>query len=107
MTMDNHVGMPYHEADGYVSHLVSSATEKAIRQQKSTRRPLLWKTAAAAAVVLLLAGTGVTYYKYAATQQLTAKSQTSPVDEFLNNLTDEEVQMLTYYEVEEITIDEY
>ena len=48
MTMDNHIGMPYHEADGYVSHLVSSATEKAIRQQKSTRRPFLWKTAAAA-----------------------------------------------------------
>ena len=109
MTKDNHIGMPYHEANDYVSRLVNSATEKAIRQQKGARLLSLRKiVAAAAAVVLLLTGAGVTYYKYAATPHpLTATCQSSPVDDFLNSLTDEEVQMLTYYEVEELTVDEY
>ena len=38
---------------------------------------------------------------------LIVQTETSPVDKFLNGLTDEEVQMLSYYEVEEITLVEY
>ena len=55
-----------------------------------------------------MAAGGVTCYKLTAdTRQLTVRTETSPVEEFLNGLTDEEVQMLSCYEIEEIALDEY
>lgn len=108
MTKDKHIEMPYHEAKGYVNRLVTSATEEAIHHQNQNRGVhSLRMIAAAAAVALLLVGGAVTYYynNTPASPTLVAQSQPSPVDEFLSSLSDEDVQMLTYYELEEITVE--
>jgi hypothetical protein len=108
MTKDKHIEMPYHEADGYVNHLVTSATEGAIHKQKQNRSVHSLRTiAAAAAVALLLVGGAVTYYynNTPASPTMVVQNQPSPVDDFLNSLSDEDVQMLTYYELEEITVE--
>ena len=104
----NIIRMPYHETDDYIGQLVSKATEQAIRHKNPARRFANNRMAVAAAIVLLLTVSGITYYRYVYDENpLTAQSQSSPVDEFLNNLTEEEVMMLSYYEVEEITENEY
>ncbi len=104
----NKINMPYRESNEYVSRLVSDATERAISNSRATEFIPARRLAAVAAAVLVMAVGGITCYKLMAdTKQLIAQTETSPVDEFLNGLTDEEVQMLSYYEVEEITQDEY
>lgn len=94
--------LPYRETDEYVSNLVERATEHAISKQ-TRKRPLLRKYLIAATVALLLAGAGVTYYQMAPVRrQLAAQQQKSPVDDFLNSITDDEAKLLPYYEIEEI-----
>lgn len=92
----------------YVNRIVTSATEGAINQQKQKRGVHSLRTiAAAAAATLLLAGGAVTYYynNIPASPTMVAQKQPSPVEDFLNSLSDEDVQMLTYYELEEITVE--
>ncbi len=108
MTKDKHIEMPYHEADGYVNRLVTSATEGAIHHQNQNRGLHSLRTiVAAAAVALLLVGGSVTYYynNTPASPTMVAQNQPSPVEDFLNSLSDKDVQMLTYYELEEITVE--
>jgi hypothetical protein len=95
--------MPFAENEEYVRQLVSNATEKAINQPRAKVVALRTWIAAAAAVILLLAGIGITYYnKVAVNDPLVAENTEAPVEQFLNGLTDEEVQLLAYYEIEEI-----
>lgn len=95
--------MPYAEHEDYLSQLVSNATEQAIRQGSQTRRHPVRMWAAAAVATLLLAGAGITYYHLTVPKQTLAEDTTAgPIDEFLDGLTDEEAQMLAYYEIEEI-----
>lgn len=101
-----HIGkqLPYREHDGYVGRLVEHATEQALSRQPkahavSMRRRLL--TAAAAA--LLIAGIGVTaHHALTAAPPLLAEEDCGPIDEFLDSLTDEDAQLLAYYDIEEI-----
>jgi hypothetical protein len=59
--------------------------------------------AAAAVIIVLLAGIGITYFdKIATNDSLTAKHSEAPIEQFLNGLTDDEVQLLAYYDIEEI-----
>ena len=102
------INMPYRESDEYVRRIVSDATERAVSNSRTAKPVPAIRLAAAAAAVFLMAAGGVTCYKLTAdTRQLTARTETSPVEEFLNGLTDEEVQMLSCYEIEEIVLDEY
>ncbi len=117
--------MPYDEKDEYIDQLVERATEKAIKEGEKSflQRVLepkvrpLYAGVAAAAVVLLLFTVGITQLRthedqVAILQQesevLMADSSTEsadvagPIDEFLNGLSDEEIQMLAYYEMEDI-----
>lgn len=98
------IGMPYQETDEYVSKLVSKATETAVRMQQQSMKPASHKYAVAAVAALLLAGASITYYvkKEVPKQQLAVVHQASPVDDFLNCISDEEAQMLPYYELEVI-----
>ena len=101
--LNRKIGMPYRESEGYVNNLVNRATEQAIRHQRTKKRSLSQIIAVAAIAFVLLAGAGVTYYNYVSTpSQLIAENQMSPIDEFFNSLTDEEVQMLDDFDVEEI-----
>lgn len=101
--LNQKIGMPYRESEGYVNNLVHRATEQAIRHQRTNKHSLSRIIAVAAIAFVLLAGAGTTYYNYvSAPTQLVAENQKSPIDDFFNSLTDEEVQMLDDYEVEEI-----
>lgn len=101
--------MPYAESEDYVQQLVGRATENAIaqvRKPKAKTRPLHWM-AAAAAITALMALAGVTYMgSQQSAETLTAQAisdeDMGPIDEFLDNLTDEEAQLLAYYDIDEI-----
>lgn len=95
--------MPYRESKEYVDNIVERATEKAISRQRSAKTHILYKYITAAAVTVILAGSAIIYYNHTNfSKELIAENSTSPVDDFLNSITDEEIQMLPYYEVEEI-----
>lgn len=98
--------MPYAESDDYVSQLVERTTEKALRQQGRAKTISLRVRLLAAAVVLLLAGIGIAYYNKVTTplppKTLVAENTTGPIDDFLNSLSDEDAQLLAYYDIEEI-----
>ena len=117
---DNMKGMPYRESDEYLDKLVARCTEEAIQrgtkptQRKSgsllrglgsTRWPAWRMMAAAAAVVmvavLFFAGKKV-WVAHENTLAVAQVQEESPLDEFLNSLSDEDVQLLAYYEVEDI-----
>ncbi len=103
--------MPYTEDRNYVSNLISQAAEAALQQQSKAKTVSLkykWM-ATAAAVLVLLAGAGVTYHLQTseAVQPVVAESMPSPVDDFLDSLSDEDVQLLAYYEIEEIPEEAY
>ncbi len=103
--------MPYTEDKDYVSNLISQATETALQKQPKAKTVSLktkWM-AAAAAVMVLLTGAGVTYHLQTAetVQPVVAESTASPVDDFLDSLSDEDVQLLAYYEIEEIPEEAY
>jgi hypothetical protein len=101
--LDQKIGMPYRESEGYVNDLVNRATEQAIRHQRTNKRSLSRFVAVAAIAFVLLAGAGITYYNYVPPPiQLVAENQMSPIDEFFNSLTEEEVQMLNDYEIPDI-----
>lgn len=96
--------MPYRESKDYVDTLVSSATEQAIRKghrrQHSHRRTTI--VAIAAAIAALLVFVGISQLQPTNDAVMAQTTEQSPVDDFLNTLSDDEVQLLAYYEVEEV-----
>ncbi len=96
--------MPYAESEDYLNRLISQATEQAISQgQQSKTRPLRTWIAAAAAALVLIAGLTITYFHQDnAEEQVAEQTTTGPIDQFLDNLTDDEAQQLAYYEIEDI-----
>ena len=94
--------LPYSESDEYLDSLLDRVARNAVRQQYQSRWKKHWalKVASAAAVALLLLGIGVTVVDNGSSQAI--QQAESPIDEFLNSLTDEEVAQLPYYEIEEI-----
>ena len=96
--------MPYAESEDYLNRLISQATEQAISQgQKAKTRPLRTWIAAAAAALVLIAGLTITYFHQDRAEELVAEQTTTgPIDQLLNNLTDDEAQQLAYYEIEDI-----
>ena len=96
--------MPYQESGEYVSQLISRSTEQAISEsRKAQHRPIRQWMAAAAVSVVLLAGAGITLFHTADDETIaSAETAISPIDQFLDGLTDDEAQMLAYYEIEEI-----
>ncbi len=97
--------MPYAESDEYLSSLIERTTETAIqraRKPRTTLRPA-FRMAVAAAVAALLVFVGITLWNPMTTAPQVAQAATeSPVDDFLNNISDEDAQLLAYYEVEDI-----
>lgn len=95
--------MPYAESDEYLSQLLSRATEKAISQPTATKRTTrTWL--AAAAIATLLAGAGISNLQRLpnTTCPPPASLEESPIEQFLNELSDDDVQLLAYYDIEEI-----
>ena len=102
----NNIGkkMPFEESEAYLDHLIEQATEHAIRQErknKSSRR-LVTMITSAAAVVLLVVGIGLKVTNHNGKTDTVTQQIESPIDEFLNSLSDEEVALLPDFEIEEI-----
>ena len=102
----NNIGkkMPYQENEAYLDDLINQATEQAIlheRKKKASRRLTMMMTSAAA-VVLLVVGVGLTVINHNSKAVAPIQQAESPMDQFLNSLSDEEVAQLPYYEIEEI-----
>lgn len=97
--------LPYHETEGYLDALIDRATEEAVRRRAAASGARRWRMRAASisAGVALALGIGLTVLNSHEAQRVLAPAQPqSPIDEFLNTLTDEEVAQLPYYEIEEI-----
>ncbi|MBR5685408.1 MAG: hypothetical protein IKX18_04555 [Muribaculaceae bacterium] len=96
--------MPYKERDEYLEELIDHVTETAIKQHAAPRSGRRWRmatTAAAAAVVLLIIGVGGVVFNNLAIKSHGTPVQ-SPMDEFLESISDEEAAMLPCYEIEDI-----
>ena len=96
--------LPYEESEEYLDGLIGRATEGAIKRQAAMRAKSRWgkMMTSAAAVALIVVGIGTAVWKVQQQQAVTTMASESPIDEFLNTLTDEEVAQLPYYEIEEI-----
>jgi len=96
--------MPYKESPEYIARLIEHTTETAIRQssqRKAAIRPLV-KYVAAAAIAVLLVFVGISLWSPTEVPQVAQLESQSPVDDFLNSISDEEVQLLAYYDVDDI-----
>lgn len=97
--------LPYNESETYLDNLINEATENAVKHHNLTKRKKRWNmiaiSAAASALLIIGIGTTLLHKQNKATADMTLNSE-GPIDEFLNNLTDEEVAILTDYELEEI-----
>lgn len=96
--------MPYQESEEYLDQLIEQASCQAIdRGKPHLSRRMSWMIASAVATVVIVIGIGVGLFNDKTTTGVAAIPQgQGPIDEFLNTLTDEEVAMLPYYEIEEI-----
>ena len=96
--------LPYSESDEYLDSLIDKATENAIARKSRPRvnRHLGMLLASAAAVALLVIGIGLSAHRHGHGSTVVATQTGSPLDEFLNSLSDEEAVQLQYYEIEEI-----
>lgn len=100
--------MPYTEREDYVQQLISQTTERTISLSKhrtiTLRRYRMTAIAAAVTALLVIAGLSVVNTP---AEQPVAQSQevVSPIDEFLNSISDEEAQLLASYTIE--TVPEY
>lgn len=96
--------LPYRESDEYLESLIGNATENAISRQGMAKghRQFGRMIASAAAGLILLVGIGVTVFNLGDKTAAVSLQDQSPLDEFLNTLSDEEAAQLQYYEIEEI-----
>ena len=96
--------MPYQESKDYLDRLLEQAAQKAImheHKRKSSRR-LAMMIISAAAVVLLVVGIGLSVTGHGSKTVIATQQVESPMDQFLNSLSEEELSQLPYYEIEEI-----
>ncbi len=95
--------MPFVESKDYINNLISKSTDVAISQgEKAHKSSVRMWVASAAASIVILTGIGITYFHSTTPADIIAENTSSPIEQFLNNITDEEVQMIAYYEIEDI-----
>ncbi|MBO4692180.1 MAG: hypothetical protein IKZ50_04375 [Bacteroidales bacterium] len=98
--------MPYEVSEEYLNNLVSRVTEKAVESGKEKNRgyaPYYWAVSlAAAAAILLFVFIG--NWGGSDSRELMAQAE-SPIDKYLNGLSEEELMQLSYYEVDDELIE--
>ncbi len=95
--------MPYDESQDYVKGLIDRSVERAVgsRPVRHGRR-MLWQAAAAVAL-LAIGGTALWHVVEDSKSRPDEVCATgAPLDDFLNNISDEEAAQITYYEAEQI-----
>lgn len=99
--------MPFNESNEYVENLMANATENAIRQKRKRKSTGMQfpKAAAAAAAVVVIAATafwgGHKLYENNS-EAIAHINSASPLDSFLNNISDDEAAQIYYYDIDEI-----
>ncbi len=97
--------MPYTEREDYVQQLISQTTERTISLSKhhSLKLRTYRLTAGAAAVIALLVIAGVTIVNSPSEKVVAQNTEaSSPMDEFLSTISDEEAQLLANYTIETV-----
>lgn len=96
--------MPYCESEDYLDGLIEKSTRSAIARQRPKGRARRARWIAAAATVVVTLGIGFTYYLKTnrQPQPVVTLHTEDPLDVFLNGLSDEDAQLLDYYEIEDI-----
>ena len=94
--------MPYNVSEEYLDNIVSKVTEKAVESGKEKKRsyaPYYWAVSLAAAAAILLF-VFIRNWGEKESRELMAQAE-SPIDKYLNGLSDEELMQLSYYEVDD------
>lgn len=98
---DINTDLPYKETDEYVETLVARCSEEAIRLSKAgkkterhSHRPWLY-----GAVSIAAAAIAITVFIWRPNH---SNSSLSPIDSFLSGLTQEEIQMISDWTIDEI-----
>ena len=94
--------MPYTESEDYLNRLIETSTETAIAQQQPKVRTRRIQWIGVAASVAIVVAIGITYVLRNTQAQVVTPTTESPLDDFLCNLSDEDAQMIEYYEIEDI-----
>lgn len=102
MKQKQKIPMPYRESNQYVEFLTERSTEYAIRHAATytVRKTAVVLTAAAS--LLLIAGTVILRYNSMPQPLVSHADVISPIDEFINTLTDEEARQIICHEIDEI-----
>ena len=114
MNMVKNKQMPFAESKEYVEHLVDSATKHAIKvcrndrqRQRQQRTRMLRVTLGTAASLVLVLGFGWGAFHRHSLQQPdevgAVESVQSPLDVFLDQISDEEAQRIECYEIDDIS----
>ncbi|MBQ3381967.1 MAG: hypothetical protein IJG54_01350 [Bacteroidales bacterium] len=101
--------MPYQESEEYLDNLIANVTETAVEKGNSGRmQRILWPAVsiAAAAAVLLFVFIGRNSETPKPSVHI-AQNTESPVDDFLDGLSGDDLMQLSDYEVEEISLSDY
>ncbi|MBR5102868.1 MAG: hypothetical protein IK092_07065 [Muribaculaceae bacterium] len=95
--------LPYDESEEYLEQLINDSTQKAINNSKSKSKSKTVKWIAAAASIAIIVGLGITFSsKLIKSKKVTTMQVSSPLDDFLNQLSDDDAQLLVYYDINEI-----
>ena len=98
--------MPYHEREDYIDALIDRSVQHALDNARPAvvrhwdRKRRLWASVAAVAILTLAIQVVVKYHN--PQPQLTLQASESPMDQFLNSISDEEAAQLMSFEIEEI-----
>jgi hypothetical protein len=104
--------MPYAESEDYLEKLIASSTENAIARAKQPKAKVVSMRviASIAASIAFLVTVGLLYMKVPErqialvqqTEEQLIAADNGPIDDFLNTLSDDEAQLLAYYDIDEI-----
>ena len=102
MKQNQKIPMPYRESNQYVEFLTERSTEYAIRHAATHT---VCKTAialTAAASLLFIAGIAILRYDPTPQPLVSHVDVISPIEEFINTLTDEEARQIICHDIDEI-----
>lgn len=95
--------LPYHESDDYIDALINRSVKHALdkapalRVAHPGRKRVIWATVAAVALLVIGLKVMINHNESSPTT-----IQESPIEQFLNSISDEEAAQLQCFEIEEI-----
>lgn len=103
MNDNKKIKMPYQESEQYLDELIERTANNAIQHKQIPILRYAAVTITSAAAVILLwniastADSGITHQS-----PIARVEKAGPIDKFINSLTDEEIEQIICYDIEEI-----